>query len=240
MKKSLLTVFFVCGLFLSLVVGLQSVELAWANWAVPPDDITISIQSPQNITYNVNKIPINFTVERNIWHHTSYVLDDAEQVVIECTNSSSILFQDPGGLSYKHATAQFSAVLSNLSDGRHNFTVREYYVYDWNPIHIAGSANVSFTIDTQSEFYENLSPSIPTTSETVNSSYFTQQPASPSPSSTQQPITEQTQTAGIDPRSSVSYDPGSFPLLQIILVIALSLAAIVSVLLYFTRRKQIS
>ncbi len=70
---------------------------------------------------------------------------------------------------------------------------------------------------------------------------------SPSPSSTlsgsptqQQPTPEITQTASIDPWSNVLYDPGPFPFLEFVLVIAIALGATVGALLYFQRRKQIS
>jgi len=56
-------------------------------------------------------------------------------------------------------------------------------------------------------------------------------------SPTQQPTPELTQSGSIDPWRDVLYDPGPFPLLEIILVIAIALIASIGVLLYFRRKK---
>jgi hypothetical protein len=211
--KPLLTAIFIFGLIGSTVAGMHTFEVAEANWAIPPDNVAITIQSPQNITYNTNEIPLNFTVERNVWHHTSYVLDDAVHVVTEFTTNFSVPVQDPGGLSYKRWTGQLNAVLSNLSDGFHTLIVREYVVYDWEPVHVVSSANVSFTVDTQSGASANISPTPPVnpspTPTTTPDAFPTRPP-------TQQPTPEPTQTGSIDLWSIVPNEHGPFPLLEII------------------------
>lgn len=187
MEKAALTVSFVCGIFILLVAAVPAVELAWANWALPPDNVVITIHSPQNMTYNVNEIALNFTVARNVWERTSYVLDCAEQVIIESTTNSSVPVQDPSGLNYKRWTGQFNAVLSGLSEGIHTLTIREYVVYDWEPIHVVSSANVSFTVNTQSTLDASISPTSPLPSSTIIAAPNFSPSISPNPSPTSSP-----------------------------------------------------
>jgi hypothetical protein len=187
MKKAALTVSFVCGIFILLVAAVPFVELAWANWALPPENVVITIHSPQNMTYNVNEISLSFTVERNLWERTSYVLDGAEQVIIEATTNSSVPVQDPSGLNYKSWTGQFNAVLSGLSEGIHTLTIREYVVYDWEPIHVVSSANVSFIVNTHSTLNVTISPISPLPSSTVIAAPNFSPSISPNPSPTSSP-----------------------------------------------------
>ncbi len=147
MRKRTALVLIVLAFFSSLVAGLHT-EVT-ANWAIAPDYCVITIESPQNETYNLNEIALNFTVERNYRYGFSYVLDDQESVDLDPATVSSRPVNEVGGLNYTIYTEKGSAVLANLTDGMHNLTVRGYVVYDWNPLKVVNSSAVVFMVNTK-------------------------------------------------------------------------------------------
>jgi hypothetical protein len=63
-KKTLLTIAFISVLLVAAVAETQFVYLGKTN-PLPDIDPIITIENPQNTTYNVNTITLNFTVASN-------------------------------------------------------------------------------------------------------------------------------------------------------------------------------
>jgi hypothetical protein len=130
MKRTALALTLILALFLA-VVGTQMVNLAEAN----PDLLkglycNISVQSPQNGTYNTAPVLLNFTVKNNYVSGAYlyfYLLDGQDmqssvkieeiEIIGEETISNDTYVQ------YTEYTLKGQAVLSDLSDGPHNVTV---------------------------------------------------------------------------------------------------------------------
>jgi len=149
-KKQFLITAFVSVLLFSALAGAQFVNLAWANLmiGIKPGYATISIQFPQEKTYNVNAVPLNFTVKTNMWLSylsSYYVLDGQAAVKVEQVNvTGQVAIRDDYPYDpYTESTLEGSAVLPNLSDGWHNITVYWAELYDES-----FSDTVSFNVDT--------------------------------------------------------------------------------------------
>lgn len=144
----------VLALLLSAVAGGQFLRLGKAN-PLPDIDPRITIENPQNVTYNVNTITINFTVASN-WgvYPLFYSLDGRKMEPIE---NMTIISQEDihAGFSppVDRTTLKGSCVLSNLSEGRHNMTFylitpREISLYrTYEKGEILHSATTEFMID---------------------------------------------------------------------------------------------
>lgn len=134
MKKTALIL--IAALF-STVVGTQVVSLASANPYSPPpffppepntDPPIITVQSPHNITYHVNDIPLNFTITQpDSWnqvyiHEVSYQLDSKTN-----TMWKMMPIQPP-----TQPTTQQFLMLYGLSMGGHTLqiNVTAYSIYD--------------------------------------------------------------------------------------------------------------
>jgi hypothetical protein len=138
----------------------QFVKVAEANFTyLKPTYVRISIQSPQNTTYNTEPIFLNFTVETNERdfdaHPYFYLLDGEDgqsgvkieeiQVIGQREVSHELsyyagFYWDP----YIEYTLHGHAVLSNLSDGEHNVTVFADFVGN-QTIEMGFFASVPFT-----------------------------------------------------------------------------------------------
>jgi hypothetical protein len=168
--KTASTAIIISTLLFLAVAGTQVVEVAKANPSSTArlfDNVVITIQSPQNASYNVKTIPINFTVESNNDYQlpVNYTLNGKKlgatmtTVVSQRTvNSwygwySNDVFVN-NTYSYARFTAQGDALLSNLADGTYNLTIQRF----GNPSKPVASTNVTFTIDTISPSIQILLP----------------------------------------------------------------------------------
>lgn len=144
MKRTALALTVILTLF-SVTFAVQAVKVAKANPIyIKPFYCRISIQSPQNRTYNTEHILLNFTAKINQEVFDSYpffyILDgqDGQSSVkveeIQVIGQERISNDVPasGNISYAPYTEYTlwgQAVLSSLSDGRHNLTV--FMGADW-------------------------------------------------------------------------------------------------------------
>ncbi|UCC57651.1 MAG: hypothetical protein JSW14_04515 [Candidatus Bathyarchaeum sp.] len=138
-----------------LFVGVLVVEVVKANpygmarlfWK----DIIV-VQSPQNKTYNVETLPINFTVECLDENQppTRYTLskrevDEWATVFSKIINTDSDWIVGTSQNRSETFVAHYNSLFSNLADSTYELTVKRY---SENPIKVVSSATVYFTIDT--------------------------------------------------------------------------------------------
>jgi hypothetical protein len=121
MKRIVLASPLILGLLFSVLVGTQFVGLGKAN-PLPNINPKITIENPQNATYNVNTVTINFTIESN-WdvYPCFYSLDGQKKEPIE---NMSVISEELLYTSFpvSRTVLNGSCVLSHLSDGSHNVT----------------------------------------------------------------------------------------------------------------------
>jgi hypothetical protein len=183
MKRTALTLTLISVLYLVALAGTPVVNLAGANPIyTKPTYVRISVQSPQNTTYNTQPISLNFTVETNEGdfnaHPYFYLLDGQDgqssvkieeiQVIGQREVSHELsyyagIYWDP----YTEYTLQGQAVLPNLSDGEHNVTVF-IDLLGTQTIEMNIFASVPFTIynTSQSESQEPF-PTVPVAAASV-------------------------------------------------------------------------
>lgn len=152
MKRKTLALTVILAFLVSAVAGTQFVKLGKAD-PIPALYTELTIENPQNTTYNVNTITLNFSVESLSffqWRHFSYSLDGKELKLIANLTVASEEFIpiNPGIYS---ELIRGNCVLSNLSEGLHNVTV--YLIRDASTadIHYGEAdplANAKFKIDT--------------------------------------------------------------------------------------------
>ena len=172
MKKAVSAAIIISALLISLVAGVQIVEVAKANF-MPFYNVVINVQSPQNGTsYNIRTLPLNFTVESNQEDQTStrYILNSEKPVDVATTVVSSRIatMQVWNGWSsepnqtkrYVLYTAEGNTGLDNLADGTYNLTIQRYFTYSITPqeITIYNATTVTFTIDTTSPSIQIIQP----------------------------------------------------------------------------------
>ncbi len=148
-------------LFASLLCGVHFIGVVNANptsWILLYDKVVISIQSPQNRSYNVNTVAINFTYEtnNNFWQNwwegqVTCILNKEKPFKINATIIGSRTMTinttvTSDGIKYTQWTAEGEAILSNLTDGTYFLVLQR----PGNPLEPVVSANVSFTVDTVS------------------------------------------------------------------------------------------
>jgi hypothetical protein len=112
---------------------------------VPELHVNFTVDCPQNVSYNVNPLPVRFTCDLLVFYSVfnfSYSLDGQEQQVIE---NITIISETglPINPTFYKASLNGSCDLYNLSEGTHNVTIYQT-AYD----RIIGSTTVGFTIDT--------------------------------------------------------------------------------------------
>jgi hypothetical protein len=142
-KKVLLTAAFVSMLLLSALVGIQLVNLGRAN-PLPDYDPNITIENPQNATYNVNSFTLNFTVAA--WWRTfpcGYSLDGEKMRNVE--NMTIVSVKNWFSAPYPaRTTLKGSCILSNLAEGWHNANVSYFNTYKFYSFKVDTSAKLFF------------------------------------------------------------------------------------------------
>ena len=152
MKKAAVPLTLIVALLITAGAGTELVNFGMAN-PIPELYTKLTIESPQNTTYNVNTVTLNFSVESlNFfqWRHFSYSLDGKElkRIANLTVDSGEFIPVNPG--IYKENITG-NGVLPELSEGLHNLTV--YLIRDASTadIHYGETvplANASFIIDT--------------------------------------------------------------------------------------------
>ncbi len=157
-------------LIVSTAANLYIVESAKANPSSTAqlfDNVIITIQSPENKSYNSNTLSLNFTVETNNEYQplANYSLNGQNPTSVSTTVVSSTLetswyYTYSGGSGSNHTyrymryKAQGNATLSDLPDGTCNITIQRY----GNPSKPIVSSNITFTIDTKAPLITIISP----------------------------------------------------------------------------------
>jgi hypothetical protein len=153
LSKKPLGIVFALALLFSAVTGTKLVNLARANpMNIEPLYCSISIQSPQNRTYDTEPVLLNFTVKTNYElgaYQYFYFLDGQDtQASVKVEE-----IQDFGPSAEYHHEGQI--VLPTVSDGWHNLTVFLGYVDADGVIHNADvdpfSATAHFNVDAASQ-----------------------------------------------------------------------------------------
>jgi hypothetical protein len=138
----------------AMVAGTQFIKLGKTN--LIPDLYTyLTLENPQNTTYNVNTVTLKFSAEFVSFSSSfnfSYALDAQEQKPIENITiiSESGIPINPG---IYRKTLNGSCILSNLSEGWHNITVYQTGYKE----KIFAFANAKFMIDTNPPIVSVLS-----------------------------------------------------------------------------------
>jgi hypothetical protein len=158
-KKALLTIAFISVVLLSAVAGTQFVNVGRAN-PLPDINPNITIENPQNATYRVNTITLNFTVESN-WgvYPCFYSLDGQKMEPIE---NLTVISQENANIGKNpqvdRTTLKGSCVLINLAEGGHNVTFylitdHEISLYKtYKKGEVLCSATTQFIIDSSDPF----------------------------------------------------------------------------------------
>jgi hypothetical protein len=166
MKRKALTLTVILALLFSAEAGMQFVNRARAETLGPivMRDSTnkVAIFYPQNETYNVNSILVNFTVVmRGNCFDFGYSLD--EGAVIRVENITKI--SESGWIPYVTYTFRGSVFLANLSEGSHSITVYEGCQFQGIPenpslerYEVFAYDYTNFTIDTIAPNISLLSP----------------------------------------------------------------------------------
>jgi hypothetical protein len=148
------------------LVGMQFINKAKAETLGPvvivPTSNKVEIFYPQNETYNVNSLLVNFTVVmQGTAFDFGYSLDGG--AVIRVENITKI--SESGWIPYVTYTFRGSVFLANLSEGSHSITVYEGYQYQGIPTNpslkryeVYAHDYTNFTIDTIAPNISLLSP----------------------------------------------------------------------------------
>jgi hypothetical protein len=156
MKKTAVALTLILALLFSAVGGVQFINKAKAETLGPISTYystanTVEISSPQNETYNVSSILLNFKVETYgvLADDIGFSLDEgAVERVTNLTKISEVpappeMFLLP---PYVLVTFKGNVSLSNLSRGNHSVTVYQGIQYS-NRYEVEAYAHVNFTID---------------------------------------------------------------------------------------------
>ncbi len=244
-KKTFIAATIISALSISLIAGLQVVDVAKANFI--PGYLQVIIDSPTQKSYDTNSVALSITVkciqdyyanesDRSIrW--IGYSLDGNANVSL-----GSGVFVD-GKQAYGSPQAWIFSVyvanttLTDLTEGQHSLSVYAENKYNpsiggWNwdnPYIMSANSNESFTIES---ITQNSSPSNSLTPDTTPP-YTPTPPKTPnasSPSPTQQPTIEPSQTP--DRPKIGDFAPVIIPASMILLAIIA-----VGLLVYFSRHK---
>jgi hypothetical protein len=235
MKKTLLTTLTIFALLTSLLVGMQAVEVAKANFYMPPANTVWNVQYPLNSTYDTNYITLNFTLETNLGLLYFYSIDGQERIEINTTTLSKVPLPEYSpfidGSLWNRRTEEGTTELPYLSKGIHELAIYQIYPLSKdNPENgnVVSKALAIFNVTSNLP----IEVPVPTTNPTTSS-----QPLNPSivpsPSPTQQPTPSPTLSAPHvlgDP--AVDYTPTYIMLGILAITIALGAVA------YFYFRKK--
>ena len=164
-----LAVAFIIPLLIALAAGINGVWVK-ANF-LPTPNTEMMIESPQNKSYTVTTITLNFSVETNSALHFFYSLDYNELKPIEnLTIVSEELLNWIPPCTYYRKTLIGSCIFSNLSEGSHRLTVYQLYYSTEDPRteDVASSASANFWITIPTEVPEFKSPWSPPTTPPVH------------------------------------------------------------------------
>ncbi len=194
-RKTALNLLIIFTLIGSLVVGLQAVEVAEANF-LPVASVN-HIWSPENKTYNSNLLTLNVSVDYFVtkaedrW--IAYSLDGAENVTLTGT-------EYPIDLAWKRIN--ITTPLPKLSEGSHRLDV---YAQFSTPINFSTphSRTVFFTIDTTMPTPSLNPTTTPTPSPTITPTATPSTLPTPSPSLTP----SLTSTPTLSPTNSPTQQP---------------------------------
>ena len=145
MKKTVIAAALILAILLSLVVGLQVVDVANANpMGMKPGYIIVTIQSPKNHSCYSNPVTVNFTAELRVSYvsqtspvnpNIPYKIDGGKEKSIseievidykeirDEINPSSPIADYPYYLPYADYSLKGSVILPYLDEGWHNLTV---------------------------------------------------------------------------------------------------------------------
>jgi hypothetical protein len=149
MKRTALALMLILPLSLSAVAGTQFVKFARAD-PIPSLYSIITIENPQNTTYNRNTITINFSVDfleflNNFDYSYSLdgqVLKPIENITTVSEEHNPFFIFFPG---IHQETLKGSFVLSNLTEGWHNVTIYQTYYHPFT-VPFDRSASLKFMI----------------------------------------------------------------------------------------------
>jgi len=228
-KKTFIAALAVTAILISLV-GMQSVEVAKANFIYPttkPKLIT-NISSPANNSiYNQDKIRMIFRGEVLDWTDPIYGHLVPTEVYVSCYLDNKLL------KTYSYSSSYFVYALENLTNGQHEAKVTMRCVYPGILVGGYDSSIVYFTIQTSTNTSSPTTITTPTISPTLT---ITPTPLlSPSPilTITAEPTLEpaQTPTQTSDGTQAADWTP-------VALVFAVVVAVAVAALVYLKRRRK--
>jgi len=149
MKRTALALTLILALSVSIIAGMQTLEVAKANWLPAP---AIIIYSPASIIYTNTSIPLHVVV--NILSNSPeimcvlYCVDENSNVTLtNLTRTDNEGFAPGRWGSVFHVTS----VLDNLAEGNHTLKV-----YSQDAAGKEMSSSVEFTINTQYRYPEVL------------------------------------------------------------------------------------
>ncbi len=193
-------------LVISFLAGMPSLEMAKANFYMPPANTVWTIEYPQNSTYNTNFFELRFRVETNLGLLYFYSLDDQPKREINTTTISSVPLPEYSpfidGTLWNRRTHQGTVELPYVPKGMHHLAI--YQIYPLSPAqpengNIVSQALVIFNVTSEA-------PQSPIA--TANPSAASANPST-MPSKSPTPTTSQTPT--LAPTSAPSTTPPTSP-----------------------------
>jgi hypothetical protein len=261
MKKSFMAAIVASLILVSLMTGMQAVGGVRANpvYQKPSYDI-VTVQFPQNTTYPLDTVSLNFTCKTNFnpsYLSYCYTLDGNGTILfgkvwsamLKCEQrivSETVISNDTPSFGsepyppYTDYLIEGTAALSSLSEGSHNLTIYRGPNYETAGAYYEPFCTVYFVIDTSSTPTPAQSPTptiTPTVSPAPTSTFPTLPPLNdstptPPPSPTQQPQSSPTSI----PSDNNEGGMNNLPLILGTIVLAVSVTAVVVVLLIKCRR----
>ena len=146
MKKAPLALTIISALLISLVVGVQVVEVVKANWTLPPSPPAVVVEAPRdagtsseslNLVFSVSHVEYFYSYIELEWF--AYSIDDKPTVSFEPTMLSSE--------SADTKRSQYTTTIRGLSSGSHTIVVQVAIKNVFGSV--AGKSNiVHFRVDT--------------------------------------------------------------------------------------------
>lgn len=149
MKRTALALTLVLALSVSIMAGMQTLEVAKANWLPAP---AIIIYSPASIIYTNTSIPLHVVV--NVLRNSPeivcvlYCADESSNVTLTNLTKTDNVWFDP---NKEGSEFRVTSVLESLAEGNHTLKV-----YSQDAAGKEMSSSVKFTINTQYRYPEVL------------------------------------------------------------------------------------